>query len=227
MTKIFLPSSGPSDWQKLLAEPDKQWKTGYSARSMAYSWEDASGLPSEIASLFSASAEFEHQHPELLLAIPEYKVPLPGGSRESQNDVFALLRCGERTIAMTVEGKVNEPFGPTLAEWMANPSKGKQTRLEFLQNLLGLPQDLPDGLYYQLLHRTASAVIEARRFKTDAAAMIVHSFSQERMWFDAYTQFIEVLQLSKNSGELVSTRLPDGLPLYLGWATGDPRFLEA
>ncbi len=221
MTKIFLPSSGPSDWQKLLAEPDKQWKTGYSARSVAYCWEAADELPSEIANLFSASAEFDHQQPELLLAIPEYKVPLPGGSRESQNDVFALIKCADRTVSMTVEGKVNEPFGPTLADWMATPSEGKRTRLEYLQNLLGLPKQLPNDLYYQLLHRTASAVIEARRFKTDAAAMIVHSFSQERMWFDAYAQFVDLLGVTETSGELVSVRLPDGPPLYLGWATGD------
>lgn len=227
MSKIYLPSAGPSDWQQLLAEPDKQWKTGYSARSMAHCWEAADGLPREIEQLFTMSADFEHQQPELLLAIPEHKVPLPGGRRESQNDVFALVRCADQTVAMAVEGKVNEPFGPTLAEWLENPSEGKRTRLAYLQDLLGLPGDLPDGLRYQLLHRTASAVIEAHRFKTDCAAMIVHSFSQERIWFDAYEQFNEVLGLSKNSGELGLTRLPDGLPLYLGWATGDPRFLEA
>lgn len=227
MTKIFLPSSGPSDWQKLLAEPDKQWKTGYSAKSIAYCWEDTGELPAEIANLFSASVEFDHQQPELLLAIPEYKVPLPGGTRESQNDVFALIKCADRTVSTTVEGKVNEPFGPTMADWMATPSKGKRTRLEFLQNLLGLPKQLPDDLYYQLLHRTASAVIEARRFKTDAAAMIVHSFSQERMWFDAYALFVDLLGVTETSGELVSVSLPSGMPLCLGWAKGSKKYLEA
>ena len=43
---------------------------------------------------------------ELLLAIPEYKVPLPGASRgDSQNDVLARARTGVRTFAITVEGK--------------------------------------------------------------------------------------------------------------------------
>jgi hypothetical protein len=227
LSKIFLPSAGPSDWQQLLADPDKQWKTGYSARSIAHCWESAEGLPHEVAHLFILSSDFEYRQPELLLAIPEYKVPLPGGSRESQNDVFALVRCADRTVAMTVEGKVNEPFGPTLAEWMANPSEGKRTRLAYLQDLLGLPRDLPDGLHYQLLHRTASAVIEAQRFKTDCAAMIVHSFSQERMWFDAYAQFVSALRVPKTTGELTAVQLPDGIRLYLGWATGDSRFLEA
>ena len=205
---ILLPSSGPDDWQRLLAEPSKQWRTGYSARSLAYCWEQADGLPIEIANLFSASSDFEGQIPELLLAVPEHKVPLPGGRRESQNDVFALLRCSGRTISMTVEGKVNEPFGPMLSEWLAEPTEGKRTRLAYLQDILGLPDDLPDDLYYQLLHRTASAVIEAGRFKTDAAAMLVHSFSQERKWFEAYAKFLELLGLPDKSGALVSTQLP-------------------
>ena len=87
---ILLPSSGPDDWRRFLSEPDKHWRTGFSARSLAYCWEQADGLPSEIANLFSASSDFEGQTPELLLAVPEHKVPLPGGTRESQNDVFAL-----------------------------------------------------------------------------------------------------------------------------------------
>ena len=227
MTKIFLPSSGPSDWQRLLAEPKKHWKPGYSARNMAYSWEENTDLPPEIAALFAGSSAFEHKRPELLLALPEYKVPLPGGSSKSQNDVFAIIRCADQTISTTVEGKVDEPFGPTLGEWMADASEGKKKRLDFLRDLLGLPEDLPEGLHYQLLHRTGSAVIEARRFKTDAAAMIVHSFSREGAWFDAYVRFLEILGLRGDMGQLASTQLPGGMPLHLGWAAGDPRFLEA
>jgi hypothetical protein len=44
MTKFYLPSKGPESWKELLAEPDKHWKTGYSARSIAYCWEEAHGL---------------------------------------------------------------------------------------------------------------------------------------------------------------------------------------
>ena len=31
MSKILTPSSGPDDWQQFLADPQKQWKRGYSA----------------------------------------------------------------------------------------------------------------------------------------------------------------------------------------------------
>src|SRR6185369_7411305 len=84
-------------------------------------------------------------------------------------------------VSVAVEGKVAEPFGPTLDEWLANPSDGKQSRLAYLRDLLGLPAEIPGDLRYQLLHRAGSAIVEASRFKTDSAAIIVHSFSPERI----------------------------------------------
>ena len=45
MQKIFIPSDGPEDWKKLLAQPDLHWKTGHSACATAYAWEAAEGLP--------------------------------------------------------------------------------------------------------------------------------------------------------------------------------------
>ena len=47
MKRIYIPTRGVEDWQRLLAEPEKQWKTGL-ARSIAYSWEEAGGFPHEI-----------------------------------------------------------------------------------------------------------------------------------------------------------------------------------
>ena len=61
--------------------------------SVAQSWEAAdSGLPREIEALLSTSSEVSLHGSELLLAIPEYQVELPGGSRPTQTDVFALVR---------------------------------------------------------------------------------------------------------------------------------------
>jgi len=90
MSKILIPSPGPDAWQKFLAEPDKQWRSGYSAKTLACCWEDCNGLPQEIGELFSS--EFEHELPELLLAIPEHKVPLPGGDRASQIDEISRFQ---------------------------------------------------------------------------------------------------------------------------------------
>ncbi|MHB8487235.1 MAG: DUF6946 family protein [Candidatus Acidiferrales bacterium] len=228
MPRIYIPTEGTDDWRQFLAEPDKQWRTGYSAKTLAQCWEAAKnkeGLPPEIASML---APFGGK-PELLLAIPEYKTPLAGSSRgDSQSDVFALVRAGDLTLSVVIEGKVREPFGEKLGDWLQNASTGKLHRLNYICDLLGLKLPLPDHIYYQLLHRTASAVIEGRRFKTDAAAMIVHSFSREKLWFDAFTQFASIFGVTPPSAnEFVAIRPNAKPPLYIGWACGDCNFLTA
>lgn len=215
---IYVPATGPESWKGLLADPQKQWRTGYSAKTLAYCWEAAAGLPPEIGALFGSEAA-------LLIGIPEHKVDLPGGSRPSQTDLFALVRRGERTISCAIEGKVNEPFGPTIQEWLADASAGKIQRLEYLCGLLGLVQPLPPTLRYQLLHRSASAIIEAARFKTDEAAMIVHSFSTTAIWFADFAMFVNLFGLTAIRDRLLTVKLPSGLSIHFGWATGDPVFL--
>ena len=218
MSKILIPSSGPDDWQQFLADPQKQWKRGYSAMAAALSWEAAQGLPPEVAAMLGPDAE-------LLFAIPEHKVALPGGRRESQCDVFALARTKDETIAVAVEAKVNEPFGPTVGEWMVGASAGKTERITLIRNLLGLPVGPIEHVRYQLLHRTAAAVLEASRFKTDRAAMIVQSFSQEHRWFEDFAAFTELLGLEAERGEPLRHVLPSGKPLDLGWAVGSAAVL--
>jgi hypothetical protein len=215
---IYVPATGPESWSDLLADRQKQWKTGYSAKTLAYCWAAAAGLPPEIGALFGAETT-------LLIGIPEHKVDLPGGGRPSQTDLFALVRRGEQTISCAIEGKVSEPFGPTMQEWLADASPGKIQRLDYLCHLLGLVQPLPPTLRYQLLHRSASAITEAARFKTDEAAMIVHSFSTTAIWFDDFAMFIDLLGLKAIRDRLLTVRLSSGLPMHFGWATGDPTFL--
>ncbi|MFC1871381.1 DUF6946 family protein [Chloroflexota bacterium] len=35
MSKFFIPANTPEDWKHLLAKPDKHWKTGNSAKTLA------------------------------------------------------------------------------------------------------------------------------------------------------------------------------------------------
>jgi hypothetical protein len=222
MTKVLIPSHGPSDWQQFLAQPERQWVTGYSARTIAHSWEAQADWPPEVASIICKVLG----PTSLLLAIPEHKTPLPGGQRESQSDVFALGRHNNGLVACTIEGKVNEAFGPTVAEQMKDASSGKRERLNFLCEALGL-DGCPDHIHYQLLHRTVSALIEANRFAASDAAMIVHSFSPERRWLDAFNQFCEILGFRCEVGEPGTVKVPSGQRLILGWACGDTRHLAA
>ena len=48
MSKIFIPANKPEDWKTLLAEPDKHWKKGCSARALAYCWQEADGFPESV-----------------------------------------------------------------------------------------------------------------------------------------------------------------------------------
>jgi hypothetical protein len=220
---IYVPTGGTESWRKLLADPVKHWAKNHSAMAVAQCWEEANGLPSEVKMLLAQSFET----PSLLLALPEHQVHLDTKVRPSQNDVFALVRDRTQTIAIAVEGKVSEPFGETVETWLQGASDGKQARLAFLRATLGLHAADLNAVRYQLLHRTASALIESERFKTDAAAMIVHSFSADDLWLADFQRFVALFGDFGvvPTGRLVRVDLTPR-PLYLGWAKGDPMFLE-
>ena len=92
MKRIYIPSKGPEDWRLHLASPERQWRRGFSARTLAYCWEDSAGFPPEVASLLEDAGESALIGSELLLAIPEYKVPLEGRGKPSQSDLFVLAK---------------------------------------------------------------------------------------------------------------------------------------
>jgi hypothetical protein len=216
---IFLPSRGPEDWRRLLAEPEKQWRNGFSARTLAYCWESAKGLPKEIRRLLP-------QGSEALLVVPEWKTRLPGGRRESQSDVFSLVRTPGGLLALAVEGKVDEPFGPFVSEWLTGASAGKIERIRFIATLLGLEIESILGIRYQLLHRTVAALIEADRFEAVEAAMLVHSFSPHRQWFADFAAFANQYGIDPKPDEPYAARLPGRKKLTVGWASGSAEYLS-
>jgi len=226
MSKFFIPTNSQEDWKHLLAKPDKHWKTGHSAKALAYCWQEADGFPQSVRKVFENSGIKLFQDIELLLAFPEYKVPLPGGRRASQNDIFILARGNSQLISIMVEGKVSEPFGETIADWRLHDRGGKTVRLKFLCDELQLDEDRIDYIRYQLLHRTASAVIEAKRFNAQNALMLVHSFSQLDEWFDDYCQFLALFEVKGKINSIVFGKNVDGINLYFGWVKGNRKYLE-
>lgn len=223
--RILVPTRSLNDWKGLLAEPEKHWKPGYSAMLTAQTWENASGLPLEIASVFEASENDHFKGLELALAIPEYKVILKGGARPSQNDVFALLTSAKGLTALTVEGKAREDFGPTLAQWQCKVSgKGYRPRLRHILENIGLKDPIPDHIRYQLLHRTASAVLEAKRFHCMVAVMIVQSFvkSDFENHFKDYVQFIQLYGKTPTKDNLILLARINEIMLYSAWVFTQP-----
>ncbi len=227
MKQIFVPTHGPDTWRELLADPVKHWRRGFSARTLAHAWERANGFPPEVRRAFQKADLRELRTIEMLLAIPEHQVDLPGGRRPSQTDVFVLARSPGGLVAVAVEGKVDEDFGPLVDEWYARPSLGKQERWRFITAKLGLHGVSARGLRYQLFHRLASAVIEAERFGARDAVMLVHSFKGRRDLFGDYSAFVELFGREAKRGTIVQLEAPHSIRLHAGWVTGNPRHLSA
>lgn len=235
MNKIFRPTGGPEDWKEFLADP-KHWKSGYSAKTLAFCWEEGNGFPTCVKKVFNNSGIDLFMDIEMLLAIPEYKVTLPGGQRSSQNDIFVLAKSKHlnQLIAITVEGKVAESFGnETVGEWIKENTPGKQERLAFLFNTLGLETNDSHMVYttrYQLLHRTVSAVITASNFTAKNALMMVHSFCEnkerENQLFEDYCRFLKVFNTEGKLNQVVFAKKINGINLYFGWIKGDAKYLK-
>ena len=234
MTKTYVPANSPEDWQKLLADPIRHWRTGYSAKALAYAWmEDQNDFPASVRSVFASSQIEVFRAIEMLLAFPEHKTPLPGGRRPAQSDVFVLARSMGNLVSITVEGKVSEEFDKVVSEWKDPPTPGKRLRLEYLCACLGLnPADV-GGIRYQLLHRTVSALIEADKFNALHALMMVHSFSQTNDWFEDFGQFAMLFDVKAEVNSIVYAlrsrhRQPKfkEIDLYLGWVRGEEKFLR-
>jgi len=224
MKRIFVPTTSGSDWQRLLAKPKLHWQPGASAMTAAASWEAADGrLPSEIASLLQSTGAKELKGQQLLAALPEWQVPLPGGSTTSCTDVLALCRNEIGLCVLGVEAKVLEDFGPLLAEKRAQASAGQTERLDYLHSLLRVAH-FDDTIRYQLLHRTASALLTAQQFHAATAVMLVHAFdtpSPQQADFLAFAHAMAAEEVAPLVFRVHSFEKPS---LYLAWCDGDSKF---
>lgn len=152
--------------------------------------------------VFDNSQIFLFQNVEILYGFPEYKVSLPGGSASSQNDLYILARTHDQPITIMVEGKVSEPFGKTVEAWLgSDDSEGKRERLTYLLKELDLKEKDILNKRYQLLHKTASAMMEAKKVNVKNALMLVHSFSESDDLLGDYKEFVRLfhLQPERNS----------------------------
>jgi hypothetical protein len=228
MKRIFIPTVSGSDWQRLLGKPELHWKSGRSAMSAAACWEDAEPrLPTEISAVLEASGEQVLASLEMLVAIPEWEVELPGGDRPSQTDILALTRNEHGLVILGVEAKVDEPFGPTLGEKQTDASKGQLERIAYLEKELGCTSSLEDSIRYQLLHRTVSAILTARAFYAGTAVMLVHSFSPTARWREDFEAFASAINGNPLTDDIYEIELNEGPRLMIGWCKGAEKFLSS
>jgi hypothetical protein len=229
MLYIYIPARSADDWQQFLAEPEKQWRIGFSARTTAYAWQESKGFPDEIATLFASADDENLRSLELLLAIPEHKVYFPPmQGHPSQNDVFALAKTSNgELVSVAVEAKVAEPFDQIIDEWIREVTPGKEERLEFLKTKLGISGKAIGHIRYQLTHRLASAIIEAERFNAKYAVLVIHSFSQSDEWFEDFAAFVSLYDQVATVGRLAQLDVGNKTQVFAGWARGNEKYLDA
>ena len=188
------PSGTPihtlDDWRRLAPpKSEHHWVEGRSALKLARAWTTTGtpAIPPELAALLDTHPETRNLVPDQ--AIPELRIRFDTHRGEPRNADLALLgRAGNRTIALSIEAKADEPFGTTVAgtrkaaarRLTKNPRSAGLKRLDDLLLSL-LPPRQPaqppaDTLRYQLLTATAGTLAYARQHDADLAVLVIHEF---------------------------------------------------
>lgn len=218
--RLHLPLKSLADVRPHLGSPT-HYKEGRSAFCLANAWMAENEIPELVRLTLNTAPALRGAG--LLEGFFEREVSLRDGARHSQTDLLCLLDIGQELVVMSVEGKVDEPFGKLVSKELEKASPFKQTRIERLAGMLRLSLENAMPLRYQLIHRTAAAIFEAQRFHSRVAIMMVHSFDGADAGFADYRRFAEaigfgVVQPTCTAGPA----LFDGVALYLGWTADRP-----
>ncbi len=191
--RLHAPLYRPEDVIPHLGAPH-HWKEGRSAKSLIDMWWNANALPPSITRILDQAPEWRNA--ELIDAFVERCTDLEDGRpSHSQSALLTLVGLENGLGIIGIEAKVDEGFDVTVKDWLSKVSDGKRTRLAKLCALFGLSAEDVLHLRYQLFHRTASAIYEARRYRARHAAMIVQSWSREAAGFNDFTSFFKALGL--------------------------------
>ena len=216
--RIAVPLLKPEDVIPHLGKPT-HWKQGRSAKAVADSWFQANDLPPRVRAVLEQSPDFKGA--ELVDAWLERCTDL--GDRRgsaSQTDLLAVLGIGDELAVMGVEAKVTESFGPLVSEWIGNGSEGKEDRLQRLCLMLGFDPSDVGNLRYQLFHRTAAAILEARRYRARKAVLMVHSFCEDATGLADFLTFFEQMGVRGAGRDFVSEpKQVGGIELWIGWTS--------
>lgn len=182
------------DWGKYAGPKRRdQWKEGRSACELARSWcgSGEPATPPELRELLDSRPETAGITVDCVS--PEHPIRFDKRAGEPRNADLAFVgRVGDRSVAVTVEAKADEPFGATVAETVCdalerrveNPrSRGVERVTDLVSALLpphtkGLPH--VDGLYYQLLTATAGTLAYAIEKSASLAVLVIHEFITDK-----------------------------------------------
>jgi hypothetical protein len=219
--RLHVPLTKPEDVIAHLAKPELHWRAGYSAQELAVVWANAGNdFPAVVRAALKTAPEYAQA--ELIDGFFEREVDLGTTGRNSQTDLMVVAGLGAELGIIAVEGKVEESFAELIQHWNITP--GKHRRLEHLCSTLQLDPASVADLRYQLLHRTASAIYEAKRYRCRHALMLVHSFSRTHRWFHDFVAFSRAMSMPVEQADRCSpVKLCDGVSLRLAWVADMPR----
>ena len=209
----------PEDVIPYLARQERHWKKGRSAYELAHAWVHADNIPASVRAVLDTCPDCAGA--ALVEGLFEREVDLRTPGHRSQTDLLAFVQFVHGHAVIAVEGKVDEPFGDPVSTWNDH-SPGKARRLEALCASLGLRVADVGGVRYQLLHRTASAIYEAQRYRTTRAVMLVHSFSATDASFCDFQAFATAMGVPVHAVNRVSEERECGVRLRLAWVRDQP-----
>lgn len=216
--RIAVPLLKPEDVIPHLGKPT-HWKQGRSAKAVADRWFTDNAIPDAVRQVLNQSSFFDGC--ELVDAWLERSTDLGDGrGTHSQTDLLAILGLGNELAVMGVEAKVSETFGPLVSEWIESGSMGKNERLDRLCGLFGIDRETAQPLRYQLFHRTAAAIYEAKRYRSECAIMMVHSFCENATGLSDFTRFFETIGVEGvGHNRLSKPRKFADTVLWAGWTS--------
>ncbi len=218
--RLHVPLVKPEDVIPHLAKQELHWRAGYSAQELAVAWSGCrNDFPGAVRAVLKTAPEYAQA--EFVDGFVEREVELGSPGRNSQTDLMVIAGLDDELGIIAVEGKVDESFAELVRDWNSGP--GKQRRLERLCETLGLNAARIGGIRYQLLHRTASAIYEAKRYRCRHALMLVHSFSSTHRWFEDFAAFSEAMSLPIQQPDVCSSvKACEGVSLRLAWVADRP-----
>lgn len=221
----------PGEWKHVVGL-DK-WRPRYSAFELAHKWHPARNFPPVVSKALQAEGNPAHlRNLTVRYCLVEWPVFLDTDKAPSRTDLMVYARTKDKdAVIVGVEGKAREPFGQRVDAWVRGLSDGQPTagvspkpsrlrRLQFLSTVLDREVSADSKLRYQLLHRTASVLLESRLQGAVAGLLIVHAFpGADGSWadFEKFTTFLDVKVVRGQLSVPVSVAGTPKVPLYFLW----------
>ena len=187
-----------------------KWReSGYSACELARSWEKGK-FPADVQKVLDAPPALLPKHLVPNYMLVEKPVFLDNHKAPSMTDIMVYCNMQtEEPFVLAVEGKANESFDKTVADWIVDgtdtPKSTRETRLEFLSDELGVDIPKDSTLRYQLIHRSVSALLESGLHGAASCMLLIHSFGDHANsnWAD-YVAFLDHIGISNPVKNAVS-----------------------